>query len=142
MARVNIELPAMFPFNTELTIRITDINYGQHLGNDALLGLLHEARVRFLGAHGLSEKDVGGCGLIMADAAIVFKSQGRYGQRLRVSIAVVDPGPVGCDLVYLVSDANTGIEVARAKTGMVFFDYNRNKVARMPERFRALCPGH
>lgn len=138
MARITIDLPHTFPFSTELEVRITDINYGQHLGNDAVLALVHEARVRFLAAHGMTEKDVGGCGLIMADAAIVFKSQGRYGQRLRISIAIRDPGAAGFDFVYQLCDAQTGMEVARVKTGMVFFDYTRNRIARMPEAFKAL----
>ncbi len=140
MARITIDLPDAFQFSTELDVRISDINYGNHLGNDAVLSLLHEARVRFLMAHGFSEQDVAGCGLIMADAAVVYKSQGRYGQRLRVSIAVSEPGAVGCDLLYQMCDAATGAEVARAKTGMVFFDYARGKVVRMPEAFKALCP--
>jgi hypothetical protein len=45
MPRLKLELPAGFPFRTTLTVRVTDLNYGNHLGNDALLGLLHEARV-------------------------------------------------------------------------------------------------
>ena len=48
MPRVKVALPATFPFRTEIPVRITDLNYGGHLGNDALLGLLHEARVHFL----------------------------------------------------------------------------------------------
>jgi len=138
MARITIDLPEQFLFSTEIDVRISDINYGQHLGNDAVLALLHEARVRLLAAHGLSEQDAGGCGMIMADAAVVYKSQGRYGQRLRISIAISDPGAAGCDLLYQMCDAATGTEVARAKTGMVFFDYTRNKIARMPEAFKAL----
>lgn len=48
MPRVKVALPVSFPFTTQLPVRITDINYGAHLGNDALLGLLHEARIHFL----------------------------------------------------------------------------------------------
>ena len=48
MARIKLDLPERFPFSTELRVRITDVNYGGHMGNDSLLGLLHEARVRFL----------------------------------------------------------------------------------------------
>ena len=50
MARVEIELPEQFPFATEIPIRISDINYGNHLGNDAVLSLAQEARVRGSGA--------------------------------------------------------------------------------------------
>ncbi len=74
MARIKLELPENFPFDTELRVRITDVNYGGHMGNDALLGLLHEARVRFLAHHGLTELDIGGVGIIIADSVIVYQS--------------------------------------------------------------------
>ena len=48
MARVKLQLPANFLFSTEIPIRISDINYGGHLGNDAVLSIVHEARIQFL----------------------------------------------------------------------------------------------
>ncbi|MCX6998480.1 MAG: thioesterase family protein [Kiritimatiellaeota bacterium] len=137
MARVQLELPEHFDFTTELPVRITDINYGQHLGNDALLAFLHEARVRFLRSRGLSETDVGGCGLIMVDAVVVYKAQAAYGVALVVEVAVQALEKLGCDLVYRVTNPATGAEVARAKTTLVCFDYARGKPVRCPEKFRA-----
>ena len=52
MARIKIAVPPQFTFSTQIPVRITDINYGGHLGNDALLALLHEARVQFLRRYG------------------------------------------------------------------------------------------
>ena len=60
MPRIRLELPDRFHFRTSLTVRVTDLNYGRHLGNDAVLGLLHEARVRFLRSLGYAELDVEG----------------------------------------------------------------------------------
>ena len=40
MARVIIELPEHFLFTTDIPIYISHINYGQHLDNAALIGLL------------------------------------------------------------------------------------------------------
>jgi acyl-CoA thioester hydrolase len=45
MPRVKIELPESWTFRTDIPIRITDINYGNHMGNDSFLGILHEARM-------------------------------------------------------------------------------------------------
>lgn len=45
---------------------------------------------------------------------------------------------VGGDLVYRVSNVEGGREVARAKTGIVFFDYGKRKVRGAPPEFRAL----
>ena len=58
MTRIKIELPETYLFSTEIPVRITDLNYGNHLGNDAILSLLHEARVRFLAYYGWTESSV------------------------------------------------------------------------------------
>ena len=60
MARVKIDLPQAFQFQTEIQVRISDINYGGHLGNDALLALLQEARVQMLKQYKWSEVDIEG----------------------------------------------------------------------------------
>lgn len=137
MARVEIELPASFTFETSLPIRVTDLNYGGHLGNDAVLSIVHEARVRFFAAQGWTEKDACGAGILLADAALVYKAEGFYGQTLRVQLAVDDLRSRSCDFLYRLTDAATGSEVARAKTGVVFFDYAARKVVSIPAPVRA-----
>jgi acyl-CoA thioester hydrolase len=137
MARVEIELPETFLFRTEIPVRIGDINYGGHLGNDAVLAIAQEARCRFLAAHGLTELDVGGVGLVMADAAVVYRAEGRYGMVLAVELAPADVRSRGCDLFYRLTDAATGEEIARVKTGLLFFDYAARKIARMTDALRA-----
>ena len=82
MARIKLEMPTAYPFKTELTVRITDINYGGHLGNSDVLALLHEARVRYLKSYGYSEIDVEGYGTIMLDVVIQFKAQAFAGDVL------------------------------------------------------------
>jgi acyl-CoA thioester hydrolase len=140
MARIKLDLPEHFPFNTELRVRITDVNYGGHMGNDSLLGLLHEARVRFLAHYGFSELDICGLGLIMADSVIVYKSEAFPGERLEIAVTVTDFNKYGCDFVYRVSEKTSGREVARAKTGIVFFDYQKRAVQRVPQPFMDLFP--
>lgn len=135
MARIKLDLPANVSFTTELRVRITDVNYGGHLGNDAMLGLLHEARVRFLEHYGLSEGDIGGFGLIMTDSALVYKSEAFPGETLVVAMALADFNKYGCDFLYQVTEKTSGREVARAKTGMVFFDYAKRAVQKIPHTF-------
>lgn len=138
MARVHIDLPETFVYSTELAVRITDINYGGHLGNDSLISLLHEARARFLQHHGFSEMAVGGAGIIVADAAVVYRAEAFFGDRLQVAIGGQDFSRIGADLVYRVTAADSDREVALAKTGIVFFDYGQRKVRAAPPEFRAL----
>jgi acyl-CoA thioester hydrolase len=136
MARIKLPLPERFPFTTEIPLRITDINYGGHLGNDAVLGIVQEARVRFLSYHGFSEKDAGGAGIIMVDAVVVYRSEAFYGDVLTVDVAVSDLSTAGCDFVFRIVSRVTGKEVARAKTGIAFFDYRSRSVVPVPEAFR------
>ena len=141
MARVKLELPERFPFATDIPVRITDINYGGHLGNDALLSILHEARVKFLRKYGFSEIDVDGRSIIMADVVIVYRSESFYGDVARIEIAVTDLQPHGCDFVYKVTNRDNGKEIARAKTGVVFFDYEKKKIVPAPQKFINLFSG-
>ena len=138
MARVKIELPKEFIFKTEIPIRINDINYGGHLGNDAVLSIAHEARLRFLKHHSFTELNVGGAGIIMINAAVQYKSEGLHGDIILVEIAVTDITRIGCDFVYRCTNKNTGIVIAIVKTGIEFYDYNRNKIVSVPEKFKSI----
>ena len=136
MPRIKIVLPNKFIFRTEIQIRITDINYGGHLGNDSLLSIIHEARVRFLQYLGYSESNVEGNGIIMIDAGVQYKSEGFYGDELLIEIAVNDFTEIGCDFVYRLTNKNSKKEIAVAKTGIVFFNYDKRKTAPVPPEFK------
>lgn len=135
MPRIKIELPQKFIFKTELALRITDINYGGHLGNDSLLSIIHEARVRFLNHLGYSESNLEGNGIIMIDAAIQYKSEGFYGDSLIIEIDVNSFSGIGCDFVYRITNKSNGKEIALAKTGIVFFNYEKRKTVSVPSEF-------
>lgn len=142
MPRRQLDLPDPLDFQTDITVRITDINYGGHLGNDALLRLIHEARFQFLQSLGYTEADVDGCGTIMLDAELIFSSEAFAGEVLTVSVGAAHPRRTGCDVFFLLTESASGREVGRARTGMAFFDYESRKPQRMPMSFRDQCfPG-
>lgn len=136
MARIKIDLPEHFVFETEIPVRISDINYGGHLGNDAILSIAHEARIRFLADLGYSEKNIENMSIILGDAAIAFRHESYYGDVLLISIAVGDFSSRGFELLYRMLRKADGKEIARVKTGQVFFDYKTKKIAKVPEAFR------
>ncbi|OQX22988.1 MAG: thioesterase [Desulfobacteraceae bacterium IS3] len=138
MARVKLNLPEHFEFSTEIPVRISDINYGGHLGNDAVLSLIHEARLRFFKKYGFTELDIAGVGLVLTDAVIVYKSEGFHGDILQIEVTRDDFNKYGCDFFYRLTNKDTGNEIAVAKTGIVFFDREKKKVAEVPEKFRNL----
>ena len=135
MARIKIILPEKFNFSTFIDVRITDINYGGHLGNDSVLGIIHEARVRLLTDKGFSEVDIDGIGILMMDAVINFPSEGFYGDKLRIDVAVDEITNAGCDIYYrFVNVANDKV-IVKAKTNIAFYNYESKKVTKTPKVF-------
>lgn len=141
MPRIKIDLPERFVFSTEIPIYIGHINYGNHLDNSALLSLVSEARVRFLKAFGYSEMDVEGVGVIVADAAVQYRSEAFHGEVMVFDMVANDFNKYGFDLVWRISDKASGREVARGKHGMMCFDYSIRKPALVPEAFVARAGG-
>ena len=136
MARVKIELPDRFHFTCTIPVRITDINYGGHVGNDTVLSIIHEARMQFLRSHGYAELEFEGVGMIMSDAAIEFKNELFYGDVVIVSVGIENITRISFDLIYKLEktlNANT-LLVSTAKTGMVCYDYSKKKIVGIPEK--------
>ncbi len=135
MPRIKIEMPAAFSFKTEMPVTIGDVNYGQHMGNDAFLRFAQEARLRFLAQYGWSEKQIEGTvGLIMTDAVVVYRSQAFHGDQLSIEIAVTEITRTGFQLTYRVSNQRNA-DVAHLTTGLAFFDYTAGRIAKTPEAF-------
>lgn len=135
MPRTKLTLPDHFSFTTEIPIRITDLNYGNHVGNDSVLSLIHELRVQFLRHHHYQELDMAGVGLIMADVTIEFRNELFYGDPLRGSIAAAEFSRVGFDLYYKLEKQinDKWVIVSAARTGMVCYDYKAKKIAPVPK---------
>jgi acyl-CoA thioester hydrolase len=138
MARTKIELPDKFSFTTTIPVRITDLNYGNHVGNDSILSIIHEARVQFLKHFGLEELKFDGVELIMSDVAIEFKNELFYSDVLIVSVTADEFSKVAFEIFYKLEKEKDGkkIPVAFAKTGMVCFDYESKKITAVPENAR------
>ena len=135
MARIHLSLPEKFLYSTDITVRVSDLNYGGHVGNDTMLTLLQEARIQFYRSMGFKDETgfEGSVGQIIIDAAVLYKSESFLGDVLVVQIAAEDFTKFGFDLLYMVKNKSTGQEVARAKTGIVCFDYSRRKITGIPE---------
>jgi 4-hydroxybenzoyl-CoA thioesterase len=141
MPRIQIQLPSHFAFSTDITLYQSHMNYGGHLDNALLLTLVSEARVRFLVSLGYTELNVEGVGIVVADAALQYRSEAFRGEVMVVRMGATDLGSKGCDLVWSMTEQATQREVARGKTGIVFFDYASRQVAPMPPAFREKVTG-
>ena len=130
MPRVEIALPEHFPFRTTLEVRVGDLNYGNHVGNDQVLGLIHEARRRYIRSLGADEIGADGTGFVIADAAVVYRAQAFYGDSLDIEVAAGEFQSRSCAFIYKVSKA--GAVVAEARTGVVCFDFKAQKATAFP----------
>ena len=140
MARIKIILPTHQIGRFTIPIRISDINYGNHVGNDAFVSIIHEARMQWLKLHGYTEMSFAGTGLIMSDLAIEFKQESLYGDTILIDMYAGEIARVSFDLYYRLSVQRDRIVciLAKAKTGMVCYDYVNKKTVSVPDKAREL----
>ncbi len=145
MARIKIEFPQKSIASFTIPVRITDLNYGNHVGNNAMVEIIHEARVQFLKQHNFTELDAGGTALIMSELLVEFKNESFYGDVLDVKIFSGEILKKSFELFYQVTVLRSEkvVFVAFAKTGMVCYNYQDKKVALLPEKLKfILIPGN
>jgi acyl-CoA thioesterase FadM len=76
----------------------------------------------------------------MADLSVEYKGESFYGDLLIIEIAVGEISKAGFELYYIIHvnrNANN-ILIAKAKTGMVCYNYEEKKVHEIPEKFTQL----
>jgi acyl-CoA thioester hydrolase len=135
MARIKLLMPEKLIASFTIPVRITDINYGNHVGNDSLVGIVHESRVQWLAENGYTELNIEGVGLIMADLAVQYQQESFYGDVLQVDLAAAEITRISFELYYSIRTNRNGqvINIAVAKTGMVCYDYTLSKVVQIPD---------
>ena len=140
MTRLTIDFPdkSIF-FSYELSIRICDENYFGHLGHDSLVTMLHEARSQLFTANGFREDDTEGCSCIVTELAVSYRSEAHYPQMLKVDLALGDMETYGCEIYYRVTEKNSNLLVAQAKTGHVFFEGRKPVLQKVPKAFKVMC---
>lgn len=140
MARLKIELPQKRLASVSIPVRITDINYGNHVGNNSLVEIIHEARMQFLRQYEFTEMEAGGSSLIMSELAVEFKNESYYKDDLEVKLFVGEISRVSFELFYSISVIRDSLStvIANAKTGMVCFDYSQRKVTAIPEKLKKI----
>ncbi|MBU0541682.1 MAG: thioesterase family protein [Gammaproteobacteria bacterium] len=135
MARLQLDFPdENFVFSTTLTVRITDINAGNHLANDSMISMISEARARFLFQMGVPELSEDKTGIIVTDLATMYRSEAHARDQLLFEVGLMDFNKYGCDIVFRITRPADGRLIALAKSGFVFFNYNLSKVVPMPSQ--------
>lgn len=140
MARIKIITPEKIIDTINIPVRIGDINYGNHLGNDSLVSIIHEARIKWLNKNGFSEMNIGGCGTIMNELAVNYLNESFYGDTLIIQISIGEISTSSFELYYNINTLreHKELKIAKAKTGMVCYDYENKKIAAVPNAFLSL----
>ena len=140
MARVKINIPEEILATIIIPIRITDINYGNHVGNDSFVRIIHEARVIWLSMYNYTELNIGNVGLIMSDLEIEFKKESFYSDIIEVQISAGEISKIGFELYYQLFTIrkNERLLILNAKTGMICYDYTCKKVSTLPVDFKKI----
>lgn len=134
MPRVRLDYPdQVFTFTTETDIRFSDVNLGGHLGNDALVSLIGDARSRYFAELGRTEG--GPEGVVVADLMVSYRAEGFLRDRLRIDVGVAERARASVDLAYRVVRPADDTVLAIAKTGLVFFNYTTRSVIPVPADF-------
>ena len=137
MARLQLTFPEdQFYYSTPMSVRVTDINAGNHLGNDSMISMISEARARFLFEFGVPETERDGPGIIVTDLATTYRAEAHARDQLLFEVGVMDFNKYGGDIIFRITRPRDKKLGAMAKSGFVFFNYKTSQVVAMPEDFR------
>jgi acyl-CoA thioesterase FadM len=138
MSRLHLDFPEdQYCYTTPLTVRVTDINGANHLGNDSMISMISEARARFLFEYGVPETERDGTGIIVTDLATTYRAEAHARDQLVFEVGVMDFNKYGGDIIFRITRPRDRRLIAMAKSGFVFFNYHTSQVVDMPDDFRS-----
>lgn len=136
MPRIKLAIQKNYPFTCDIQVRVGDLNYGAHVGNSEMVGILHDARVALFRVMGINEADLGDAktGIVMDDLVVNFRAEAFLGDTLTIGCGFGEVGEVGFRLHYRVTRGDKTVAVA--ETGLVAFNYSVRRIAFLPTLFK------
>ena len=123
-----------YRFYIPYTVRVADINYAGHVSNAAVLSFFQDARIAYLKQFGYSELDIGGCGIILPEAHVLYQAEMFLGEELRIGVRISELRNAAFVMAYKIE--RDGTMTVEGTTNLVAFDYQLRKPRRLPETFR------
>ncbi|TNF67539.1 MAG: thioesterase [Gammaproteobacteria bacterium] len=77
-------------YQTEIDVRVLDLNMGGHLSNDKVLNYLTEVSERFLQSKGFKLTNINGCTLVFSASYIRFRKEVFYPEKLTVKLGIME----------------------------------------------------
>lgn len=106
--------------------RISDINYGGHVGHVELINLLHEIRVQFLKKYNLNEVEIDGNVLIVRELQIKYINQSFWNEELKVHLTLKAHG-ARIIFDYSIYNLSHNNMTANAEITMILMNKNNQK---------------
>jgi acyl-CoA thioester hydrolase len=122
-----------FKFSILLTVRVSDLNYGNHVGYQNYFSFFQEARIAYLGQFGYSEMDIEGYGMIIAEANCKYKKELFLHDGIRVACGIQQIKSKRFIMRYVITNDRT--VCAEGFTHNLCYDYQAKKVMRIPDAF-------
>ncbi|MZQ99639.1 MAG: acyl-CoA thioesterase [Acidaminobacter sp.] len=120
-----------------LEVRISDINYGNHMGNDRALTFFQDARISFLQQLGYEERRIGdNVGIIVSEAQVKYRKEVFLHDLLDASVWVDELRDRSFVMHYAFIRQSDQACVFEGSTKIYAFDYQSRKAVRLPEAFR------
>ena len=135
MKKIDIPIINNPIFSTCLNVRVSDLNYANHLGHDSFISLMHEARVQFLKSLGFTELNAGGFGILVINLVVNYKAEAFYGDKINIDLGMGEITNTRVDFYYELKNTDTAKMIATAATTIVFYDFQQEKVTKVPEVF-------
>lgn len=125
----------MTRFVTDIQMRFRDIDGMGHVNNAVYLSYAELARTRFYmqvaGKRTLDEID-----FILAHIDIDYESQSVWGDQIQVAVWPSKIGTSSFTLRYEITEKRSGRVLARARSVLVTYDYDKKKSKPIPPDFR------
>ena len=118
----------MTRFTTDIQMRFRDIDGMGHVNNAVYLSYVELARTQFY-MHQANKRTLD---------EIDFESQATWGDQIQVAVWPSKIGNSSFTLSYEVKEKRTGRILARAKSVLVSYDYEKRKSKPIPDEFRTL----
>jgi YbgC/YbaW family acyl-CoA thioester hydrolase len=122
-----------YNFAIPLTVRVADLNYGNHVGHQNFLLYFQEARMAYLAQFGCSELDIKGYGMMITAIQCRYKHELFLGDEIEVYCKVCELKSKRFTMQYLIKKQE--MVCATGTTDNVCIDYKAKQIACLPIEF-------
>ena len=135
MPRIKLKRQDNYEFLYKKNLSVRDINYGGHLGNDAVVSIIHEARLDLLKQLGFTELNLGDgkTGIIMADLVVNYIEEAFMFDQINVMSHIDEITSASFRIFHNFTKKDSTIILA--ETGIIAFDYSIRRVTEIPDIF-------